>query len=216
MSQLEPKKQYPESLYDCPNGGTLTPRQRKTDAGKGRRRAYDLGYKDGQAVHCDLTGWNSLTFAIQEGQPIDWDKLNGMTVRCLNPDYGTLTHKLERDTAYDIDEPNGWWRHRGKGLSFGWGTILGDSWIGKDGWSLYVKGDIPLKKKTADQLMPGTCFKGRHPEVFQGDTFQCVVVVPPNYGPFQVIFAGVSLTHPASEVEVLEVYSVGSFNHPVD
>lgn len=30
--------------------------------------------------------------------------------------------------------------------------------------SLYIKGEIPIKRKTADQLEPGTYFKGTHPK----------------------------------------------------
>ena len=156
MSEL-----YPEAIYGTRNGGTMTHKQRDGFGGMARRYAYNLGYADGRfkerlEASNPLAGWSNLTEAINAGERIDWDALDGMEAKCVHPELGTLTYKLERDEKYTIDSVIGWYK---SDYNSTWSRGLGSAWCGHDGWSLWVKGDLPMRKLTADQLEPGTIFE---------------------------------------------------------
>ena len=41
--------------------------------------------------------------------------------------------------------------------------ITTNAWHGKDGWALWIEGEVPMRRKTADQLKVGTYFLGEAP-----------------------------------------------------
>lgn len=224
-------KKYPEVIYkEFPTCGSEQGNIAAHAAG--RQHAYDLGYEHGKQAEGDLTGWSNLTEAIKAGEPIDWDTLDGAEAKCVHPEQGTLTHKLEREDAYSPEDCFGWYKE-GDPV---WVKALYCSWLGHLGWSLYIKGDLPLRKRTADQLEPGTCFKGK----CMGEVRDCLMYqeAPAYYevddeevGPVAELKAvGVNLYHResregastspvnwlASQVEVLDVYGIGTFQKQKD
>ena len=128
----------------------------------------------GKAEQADhLAGYSNLTAAIEAGEPIDWEKLDGKRVQCVNPDIGMLSGRLERDLDYLPDICGAWW---GMDMDDAYISALIDAWRGEDGWSLYIEGAIPLRRKTADQLEVGTYFLGetrekKLAEMYMGEIF---------------------------------------------
>lgn len=212
------EKKYPEDIY---------PKRKKEKTAFGiieswhstsldYERAYDLGFRDGRfkerlEASNPLAGWSNLTEAIKAGERIDWEKLDGLEAKCVHPELGALTYKLEHDEIGFRDNPGGWYTDTSTGA---WKQAFYDSWMGFQGWTLYIKGDIPLCKLTADQLEPGTCFSGSHPEVCEGESVLCVVIGQANGVPGRVLYPGPTISRLASEVEVVEVYRVGTFEKP--
>lgn len=159
--------EYPEEIYATRDGGLLTSKQRKNaGAGWGRRHAYkvgrSIGYIKGLTQRPDpLAGYSNLTEAIKSGEPIDWERLDGLGVKCVNPDMGELHGALERHGSQVVTSPFGWWWRPGSDYVY---TITFISaWYGEGGWTLYVEGEIPTHRKTADQLKLGTYFLGKTP-----------------------------------------------------
>ena len=118
-------------------------------------------------------GFSNLTEAIKADEPIDWEKLDGKRVQCVNPDIGMLSGRLERDLDYLPDICGAWW---GMDMDDAYISALIDAWRGEDGWSLYIEGAIPLRRKTVDQLEVGTYFLGetrekKLAEVYIGEIF---------------------------------------------
>lgn len=208
------KNKYPEAIYGTRNGGTMTPKQRDGFGGMARRYAYNLGYADGwvdrgKSVRPVPAGWSNLTEAIKAGERIDWERLDGLEAKCVHPEVGTLTHKLERYAQCPADDFTGWYK---EDYPTGWSGVFSYSWEGAGGWSLWAKGDLPLRKQTADQLEPGTGFCGTHPE--SGEKLKGMVVVPSPGARKAVIFTR-SVPHvAATDVEVIEAYGVGTYYKP--
>lgn len=202
------KKNYPEEIYPklgfrTDGFGRLTYR---TTFNSDFERAYDLGYQDGQQVQGDLTGWSNLTAAIKAGERIDWEQLDGLEAKCVHPDMGTLTRNLARRKGFSEETANGWCQF---GENTVWEVALPSGWYGLHGWSLWVKGDLPLRKLTADQLKPGTYFRGK--TFIEGGSVELSGVVVQGSDHLKtVIFAGKFEDRLASEVEVLEEYGVGT------
>lgn len=155
--------EYPEEIYVTRDGGLLT-----SNAGArwGNRNAYNIGcargyqsgYEAGKADQPDpLAGYSNLTAAISAGEPIDYEKLDGKRVKCVKPEVGTLKGKLERNESGHADNHAGWW-HKGADSLYRSAFIYG--WTEHYGWTLWVEGEIPLLRKTADQLEVGTYFQG--------------------------------------------------------
>lgn len=112
------------------------------------------GYKAGKAEQSNpLAGYANLTAAILAGEPIDWERLDGREVQCVKSGAETLKGKLERDNLMPSDFASGW-------QVYGVGLVYITAWHGRDGWTLWVEGEIPLVRKTADQLEVGTYFLG--------------------------------------------------------
>ncbi|WP_237185512.1 hypothetical protein [Rothia nasimurium] len=154
-----PEDIYPKLGFRTDGFGRLTYR---TTYNSDFERAYDLGYQDGQQAQGDhpLAGWSNLTEAIADGERIDWEKLDGLEAKCVHPELGALTHRMERDSAYPPYEYVGW----DEEASFAvWSEAFYSAWYGRNGWSLWVKGDLPLRKLTANQLALGTIFIGKCP-----------------------------------------------------
>lgn len=201
-------------------------------------RAYSTGYLDGMKARKTtdpLDGFSNLTQAIQDGTRIDWEKLDKLVAKCVHPDIGTLTHYMERDTAYPINVSGGWVSSISEEQMWvdGWGYALQIAWEGEGGWSLWVEGEIPVKKRTADELEPGTCFKGR----CMDEVRDCVFYIGHSYSldnpeesgwvTAERRVVGVNLYNKlsregashspvnwlAEQVEVLEVYGEGTFQN---
>lgn len=200
-------KEYPVDIYPKPNELI------KASA----ERIYDRGYADGQQAQHDLTGWSNLTEAISSGERIDWERLDGLEAKCVHPELGRLTHKMERDESFP---PDGWagWGTQETGLTH-WDTIFECAWAGSCGWSLWVKGDLPLRKLTADQLEPGTCFRARYKKNGETHDYAWAQLLKPSGQTPRVIFFSLALTTLfgsalPEDVDVVEVYGPGTFDTP--
>ena len=104
-----------------------------------------------------LEGYSNLTAAISTGEPIDWEKLNGLNVKCVNSGIATVAGVLVRKRESSEDLYTGWCS---VGMDDVYLTALSRAWNGFDGWTLWLEGEIPLRRKTADQLEVGTYFRG--------------------------------------------------------
>ncbi|GAA1046073.1 hypothetical protein [Rothia amarae] len=177
--------EYPEEIYICcENHGSLVD---EIDYG-GRQvkvmteKAYDFGKKHALA---DTGDWHNLTGAIKAGEPIDFEKLDGQKVRITNGQ-SSAESKIYRNEYYLIDRPTGWYCM--------FGDAFRDAWKGSDGWTLWLDGEIPMKKQTAEQLPFGTSFKDSHGHEY-------VVVA---HGRVQALYGNCNVT-PAKNIVVAEV-----------
>lgn len=206
--------EYPEEIYAIRDGGLLIPTLRSSASGVGwgRRHAYDIGYRAGGAEHIDpLAGYANLTAAIAAGDPIDWERLDGLRVQCVNPDVGTNGGVLKRELGFSAQSPFGWWN---TGMDISYTCALVRAWEGKGGWTLWIEGEIPLVRKTADQLEVGTYFLSKTPD-FSGRDASMVYVGENEYDDLKTIYYAPSMlksTIPASEWVVIE--ELGTFQKP--
>lgn len=115
-------------------------------------RAFQAG-ADWALFVAPLEGYSNLTAAISTGEPIDWEKLNGLNVKCVNSGIATVAGVLVRKRESSEDLYTGWCS---VGMDDVYLTALSRAWNGFDGWTLWLEGDIPLRRKTADQLKVGT------------------------------------------------------------
>lgn len=223
------KKTYPEEIY--PKLGFKTDAFGRltqwTTCHSDFEHAYDLGFKNGKLKadlenQAPLVGCSNLTEAIKAGERIDWVLLDGVEAKCVHPELGALTHKLERDASYVIDCPQGWCKEEASS-DWGriypvWGNALTSGWDGKEGWTLYIKGDLPLRKRTADQLEPGTCFRARYQMGVSTYTYTRAQVIQIGDKTQVACFSGsapvVIIWRDPADIEVLEVYGVGTFGKP--
>lgn len=167
-------------------------------------------FEAGKAEKTDpLDGYSNLTAAISAGEPIDYEKLDGLNVKCANPELrGELHGTLERDPDCLPDVCGAWW---GMGMDDAYLSALVDAWHGIKGWTLYVEGDIPLIRKTADQLEPGYFFTG----VLSGTTSESLMCVASGPGIGKNIRYASDLKpsfHPGTKWEVIEEH--GPFQKP--
>ncbi|WP_237206483.1 hypothetical protein [Rothia nasimurium] len=217
------KKKYPEEIY--PKFGFKTDAFGRltqwTTCNSDFERAYDLGFRDGSdkerlEASNPLVGWSNLTAAIADGERIDWDALDGLEAKCVHPELGTLTHKLVRDQP---EPPYSWtgWGDADSMISH-WDTVFECAWQGSSGWTLWIKGDIPLRKQTADELALGTCFRARYQKGALTHTYAWAQVVEvldiAHVACFNEHFTHVIASYHPADIEVLEVYGVGIFQAP--
>lgn len=214
------KKNYPEEIYkDFPTCGSEQGNIAAHMAG--RQHAYDLGYRDGRfkerlEASNPLAGWSNLTEAIAAGERIDWEQLEGIEAKCVHPELGTLTYRLERDNVCSSTMPSGWYMNKSANV---WKQAVSDGWYGLQGWSLWVKGDLPLRKQTADELEPGTCFRARYKKNGETHNYAWAQLLKPSGQTPRVIFFSLALTTLfgsalPEDVEVVEVYGPGTFEKP--
>ena len=206
--------EYPEEIYETTiNGGTLGEYEREWGIeGAGRRLAYNTGYAKGKVEAADpLAGYSNLTAAISAGEPIDWERLDGLKVQCVKPELGALIGKLDRDICNPIDDAHGWWNSGMGGIYI---EAFDSAWRGDDGWTLWVEGEVPLARKTADQLEVGTYFLGE----LGGRSIDFMYVGRPiDTDKEKTIYYAPDMLKaitPASEWVVLEEY--GPFQKPED
>lgn len=157
--------EYPEEIYATRNGGTLASKDMQVNGSSwGRRHAYEVGYEAGKAVRAEqadpLEVYSNLTAALKSGDPIDYEKLDGRKVQLVSPGVGELKGVLTRNERLKPNLPDAWWAEE---MSASYIHALYDGWHGKNGWSLWIEGDIPLVRKTADQLDYYTYFYGHTP-----------------------------------------------------
>ena len=166
-------------------------------------------FEAGKAEKTDsLAGYSNLTAAIQAGEPIDWERLDGLKVQCVKPELGALRGKLDRDICSPIDDAHGWWDSGMDGIYI---EAFDSAWCGRYGWTLWVEGDIPLIRKTADQLEVAHFFTG----VLSGTTSESLMCVASGPGIGKNIRYASDLRpsyHPASKWEVIEEH--GTFQKP--
>lgn len=216
---MENTMKYPDAIYTTSDGGTMfVDYLKNTGAGWGRRHAYEVGYGKGmtrgmisQLSKPDpLEGHSNLTEAIQTGKPIDWDKMKGVKVKCVNPSIGTLRGELKRNTAWSENSVAGWYRR--DDVDHSYAHALVSAWNDEDGWTLWIDGEIPLRLKTADQLPDYTYFLGKSGD---GKTYLLYTGCPLRSGTIRNIYYAPEMMRsftPASEWEVLEEY--GTFQKP--
>ena len=159
-----------------------------------------------------LEGYANLTAAIKAGEPIDWEKLDGLVAKCVHSTLGDLLYSLEVDgngrKVIWKSEGNFWFTTSGGNV---WAEALGEAWDGQNGWTLWIEGEVPLRRKTADQLEVGTYFRS------SARDFGDAVMYVGNSGPDEeksIHFTPSMTTSgiPASEWEVIEEY--GPFQKP--
>ena len=167
-------------------------------------------FKDGLARRKptnQLEGYSNLTAAISAGESIDWEELEGLNVQFVKPGVGTLRGTLERDALIAAELPGAWWN----GTMDAYATALRSGWRGENGWTLWLEGEVPLRRKTADQLEPGYFFTG----VLSGTTSESLMCVAGELGNVKrVRYASDFMPshHPANKWEVIEEH--GPFQKP--
>lgn len=201
------EKNYPEEIY---------PGEMNIFGAKARRtpnifdveHAYDIGVAHGKAYaekeSDPLAGFSNLTQAIKDGIKIDWEQLDGRKARCMHPKLNGAEYHLTRDKSCPIDTPAGWyvWSELESNL---WADSLTQSWLGKQDWSLWIEGEIPVKTHAADELEPGICFYGK----LQGVTGAFFIFLN-NAGTKRAYsFIHRDIYEP-EKVEVLEIYGIGT------
>lgn len=148
------EKNYPEEIY---KDAVYTNHVYQSDRIREfAEQAYDLG----RAHAADpLEGYSNLTAAIKEGVNIDWEKLARREIHMVNKDGLEINgYKMCIRDQGKLDASGGWFTNEAisgqRPWEFEW------SWHGELGWTLWVKGEIPVKPKTADQLDLRTVFTG--------------------------------------------------------
>lgn len=220
------EKKYPEEIYPklgfrTDGFGRLTYR---TTFNSDFERAYDLGFKNGKLKadlenQAPLVGWSNLTEAIKAGERIDWERLDGLEAQCVHPELGTLTIRLKLEEDLDgnlphpVDTPQAWHEESSE-LE----DVIESAWLSNGGWSLWVKGGLPLRKRTADELEPGTGFRARYTKGAGTYTYAWAQVVQV-LGEIKVVcfnetFTSIINRYAPANVEVLEVYGPGTFQTP--
>ena len=117
-----------------------------------------------------LEGFSNLTAARKSGDPIDYEKLDGLKVQFVHPEMGTLHGTLKRDKRCAPDSFYGWWDGETDSVYV---RALCPAWSGSYGWTLWVEGEIPSVCKTADQLPLGHLFTGRKLNGTPGEYLLC-------------------------------------------
>lgn len=173
-------------------------------------RLIGRAFRAGKAGQADpLAGYSNLTEAIKAGEPIDWERLDGLKVQCVKPEVGTLRGALKRDNFRKANSASAWWD---EDIGMVYARALERAWIGSAGWSLWLEGEVPLRRKTADQLGVGTYFLGQT----KGDSPYLAYVGRPltNVSEKTIYYAPEMLKAitPATDWEVLEEY--GTFQKP--
>lgn len=174
-------------------------------------RAFRAGMTRNLEQADPLEGYSNLTEAIKAGDPVDYEKLDGLKVQCVNQDVGGLHWKLVRNKLRPADIPAGWRREDANNLYV---TAFVYSWTCSYGWSLWVEGEIPLRRKTADQLDEGRCFLGKKGADFDPELMIVVgFTEDPKLNKIKPMGEHPGYLDPW-QVEVLEEYGIGTFQKP--
>lgn len=155
-----------------------------------------------------LEGYSNLTAAISAGEPIDYEKLDGRNVQCVNPNVGTNRGNMDRDTRYLTYEAKGWWSSEMDDVYI---EAFCSAWEGRSGWTLWVEGEIPLIRKTADQLEVGHFFTGKLSGT-SSENLMCVAGGICHGKHIRYASDFMPSQHPAEKWEVIEEH--GTFQKP--
>ena len=118
-------------------------------------------FEAGKAEKTDpLEGYSNLTEAIESGPPIDWEKLDRLKVQCVKSGVGAVVGITVRNVCFSTREAKGWWATDMDDIYI---EAFGSAWNGTGDWTLWIEGEIPLIRKTADQLDYYTYFYGHTP-----------------------------------------------------
>ena len=166
-------------------------------------------FEAGKAEKTDpLEGFSNLTDAIKAGEPIDWERLDGLKTQCVNHDVGTNRGELGRNETYTSERSAGWFY---KSMDKTYVRSLIDAWRGDDGWTLWVEGEVPLRRKTADQLEVGHFFTGVLSDTIR-ESLMCVAGELGNGKRVRYAYDFMPSHHPAEKWEVIEEH--GTFQKP--
>ncbi|WP_346843762.1 hypothetical protein [uncultured Rothia sp.] len=151
--------EYPKEIYMAGDEFSNFLVGKGSPIGDMAEKAYDLGFDTGfnSSKNYALAGagdWHNLTEAIASGEPIDFEKLDGRRVRFTSESFDCVETTLTREEAFFAHSVNGW--------DCPASLLFRMAWNGADGWTLWVDGEIPMKKQTADTLPFGTSFKDSH------------------------------------------------------
>lgn len=150
----------------------------------------------------DTTDWHNMTAAIKSGEPIDWEALDGWWAKCEHEDMGALVRTMKRSRNGRSESYVGWLDKYDA-----WYEAFVDAWQGVNGWTLYIDGPVPMKRKTADKLKPGTFFMGLH----RGREVKFVVFETTAGGLLARPLYGSNVhSYLAESVEVIEEYGIGT------
>lgn len=200
---------YPEEIYCYPETAGPAFRERgpvNTVSGRAvAEQAYDLGYKRGVQEAATEPEWFNLTEQIAEGSNIDWEKLDVAKARCVHVSGVVCEYKLSRDDDYSASDPDGWYQ---TGSTSSWVDALTSAWLNRGDWTLYIDRPVPLKRKTADQLEPGTCFVGK--TTTDDGPCYCIRYTGAN-GKALAVHISSGTVIPAKKFTVLEEYGIGTF-----
>ena len=137
---------------------------------------------------------------------IDYDALDGREARLVHESGAEMTFTLRRDLfTRPANTYSAWDTPMHTGAAFI------NAWRGDSVWKMYIKGDLPTKRVTADTLEPGTGFAGIAPS---GTIYDELVRMTDIMGEPIVISRGRYEIFDADEMEVTEVYGVGTFQKP--
>ncbi|MFW0169275.1 hypothetical protein [Rothia sp. P4278] len=156
-----------------------------------------------------MDGYSNLTQAIQDGVRIDWEQLDGRPAKCVHPEMGTLTQKMER---IQNDDPSNYLAWTNESIVWEWAFEL--AWQNASGWSLWVESEIPVELLTADELEPGTGFLGKD---LDSGTKGNWITYRVDADPIRAKLIDAKLQEidaPADEIEVIEVYGIGTLQAP--
>lgn len=156
--------------------------------------------------------WSNLTQAIEHNLPIDWAEFGSRSWKAVALDQegnkikGWLLHRPDRQIPAN---PHGWEFLDTQEGDYREVSLLTRSWYGSEGWSLRIKGTLPMLPKPepkpvwADTLPVGTCFYSKpegHCIVFENPSGEKKVLAEEGIGSI-----------PASDAEVTEVFGLGTF-----
>lgn len=215
-------KEYPVEIYPKPN-------ERIKDSAE---RIYDLGFEQGrlegrrEKLEPD-TGWTRLTTTNPDWGRIDWAALYGRpTILTHSASFSVISTEIISKGPHTVGYDDGTREipaHQAlllkappKMVHSALHGATQSALEGKDGWALYVCGDLPLRKLTADELAPGTCFRARYKKNGETHNYAWAQLLKPHGQKPRVIFFSMALTTLfgsalPENVEVVEVYGPGTF-----
>ena len=147
-------------------------------------------------------GWT----LFKPSDDIDYNALEGREAKLVHESGSELTFTMRKKIdGYRYDDPSDWDTPNYTRQVFfaGWNSYRG--------WHLYIKGDLPTKKIMADTLEPGMGFDGMGPDGF---TYDKLIYYTYPTGVSEVISTIIGRKFKSSEVEVTEVYGIGTFQKP--
>lgn len=151
----------------------------------------------------NLNGYTELNRYRKLHNDIDYKKLEGKMV-IISGRMGPEVHGLTiwRSDTYGDPALSTTWEANDPYFT----QLLRKAWCGEGGLVVFIKGDIPLKKKMASDLVEGTCILGK-----DGERRAHMIVVLADRGKvaIPVQYGGIL---DAKDVEVIEEYYQGDFD----